>query len=65
MVIICYNLSMEVEPGKYIGFQKNHNHLVSRIPGGQNIDRFGKLVNGSEDPLVLYIGGWIYITHEI
>jgi hypothetical protein len=50
--IVCYNISREIESCKDIGFQKVHNHLVSRIPSGHNLDPFGKVVSGSEDPLV-------------
>jgi hypothetical protein len=63
--IVCYNLSREVEPSKYIGFQKVHNHLVSSNLGGHSLDQFGKLVSGSENPLVLPTGRWTYLTYEI
>jgi hypothetical protein len=63
--IVHYNISREAKPGKDIGFQKVHNHLVSSIPSGHNLDPFGKVVSGSEDPLVLPTRGWIYLTYEI
>jgi hypothetical protein len=63
--ILCYNISREAEHGKDIGFKKFHNHLVSSIPSGNNLDPFGKVANGSEDPLVLPTRGWIYFTYEI
>ena len=63
--IICYNLSRATKPGKDIGFQKIHNHLLSSLPGGHNLDPFGKVVSGSENPLFLPTGGWIYLTYEI
>jgi hypothetical protein len=65
MGIVCYKLSRAVEPNKDIGFQKIHNHLISIILAGNSLDPFGKLVSGSEDPLVLATGGWIYLTYEI
>jgi hypothetical protein len=63
--IVCYKLSREAESGKDIGFQKNHNHLVSSISGGHNLDSFGEIVSGNENPIVLPTGGWIYLTYEI
>jgi hypothetical protein len=63
--IFCYKLSRAAESRKYIGFQKVHNHFVSSIPGGHDLDPFGKVVSGSEDPLMLPNGGWVYITYEI
>jgi hypothetical protein len=65
MGIVCYNISREVKPGKDIGLQEIHDHLVSSILGGNNLDPFGKVVSGSENPLVLPTGGWIYLTYEI
>jgi hypothetical protein len=63
--IVFYKLSRAAESGKYIGFQKIHNHLVSSIPSGHRLDPFGKVVSGSENPCVLPNGGWIYLTFEI
>jgi hypothetical protein len=63
--ISCYNLSREAESRKDIGFQKIHDHLVSSIPGGNNLDPFGKVVSGIGNPLLFPIRGFIYITYEI
>jgi hypothetical protein len=65
LCIVCYNLSRVVEPSKDIGFQKVHNHLVSSIPGGCNLDPFGKLFSGIENPFMFPTGGWIYLTYKI
>jgi hypothetical protein len=63
--IFCYNISREAEHGKDIGFKKIHNHLVNSIPSGNNLNQFGKVVNGSEDPLVILTRRCIYFTYEI
>ena len=63
--IFCYKFSRVAEPGKGIGFQKVQKHFVSSIPSGHSLDPFGKVVNGSEDPLMLPTRGWVYLTFEI
>jgi hypothetical protein len=63
--IVCYKFSRATKPGKYISFQKVHNHFVSSIPSGHSLDPFGKVVSGSEDPLMLPTRGCIYLTYEI
>jgi hypothetical protein len=63
--IVCYKISRLAESGKDIGFQIIHNHPVSSIPSGHILDPFGKVVSGSDNPLVFPTGGWIYITYEI
>jgi hypothetical protein len=63
--IVCYKISREVKPGKDIGLQEIHDHLVNSISGGTNPDPFGKVVSGTENPLVLPNGGWIYLIYEI
>jgi hypothetical protein len=63
--IIHNKLVGAVEFGKNIGFQEIHDHLVSGIPGGNNLDPLGEIVSGSENPLVLPTGGWIYLTYEV
>jgi hypothetical protein len=63
--IECYKLSRAIEPSKGIGFKKFHNHFVSIIPSGHKFDPFGKVVIGSEDPLMFPTGGSIHLTYEI
>jgi hypothetical protein len=65
MGIVYYKLSRVAKSGKDIGFQKVHNHLVSSILNGNNLDPFGKLFSGSDDPHIISTGGWIYFTYEI
>jgi hypothetical protein len=65
LCIVYYNISRATEPGKDIGFQKVHNHLVNSIFGGHSLDPFGKLFNGIENPFMFPTGGWIYLTYKI
>jgi hypothetical protein len=63
--ILCYNLVGAAESGKNIGFQEIHDHLVSGILGGHNLNPLGEIVSGSKDQLMLPTGGWIYLSYEV
>jgi hypothetical protein len=63
MSIVYYKLARATKYGKNIGFHEIHDHLVSGIPSGQNLDPLGEIVGGSENPLVFPTEGWIYITY--
>jgi hypothetical protein len=45
--IALYKLARAAKARKNIGFQEIHDHLVSGIPGGNNLDPLGEIVNGS------------------
>jgi hypothetical protein len=63
--IVCYKLTGATKSGKNISFQEIHDYLVNGISGGHNLNPFGEVVDGSENPLVLSIGGWIYLSYEV
>ena len=63
--IVCYDLVGATKSGKNISFQEIHDYLVSGIPSGHNLNPFGEVVGGSEDPLVFSTRGWIYFSYEV
>jgi hypothetical protein len=63
--IVCYKLTGETKSGKNISFQEIHDYLVSGIPGGHNLNAFGEVFGGSEDPLVFSTRGWIHFSYEV
>jgi hypothetical protein len=63
--IVCYKLTGATKYGKNIGFQEVNDHLVSGIHDGYNFNPFGEVVGGSEDPLVFFTGGWIYLFYKV
>ena len=63
--IVCYNLFGAAKSRKNIGLQEIHDHFVSGIPGGHNLDPLGEIVSGNENPLVLPSGGCIYLAYEV
>jgi hypothetical protein len=63
--IVCYKLVGETKSGKDISFHEIDDHFFSGIPGGHNLNPLGEVIGGSEDPLVLSTGGWIYLSYEV
>jgi hypothetical protein len=63
--IVCYKITGDTKSSKNISFQEIYDYLVNGIPGGHSLNPFGEVVSGSEDPLVLSTGGWIYFAYEV
>ena len=52
-IIVCDNFYRTTKYGQYIGFKELDNERVSSIPRRYGFYPLGKVISGSEDPLML------------
>jgi hypothetical protein len=63
--IFSNDLSRTTKTGQNIVFKKFNNNRVGGLPAWYNLDPFGKIISGSENPPMLARRWRVYLSNEI
>ena len=63
--IVSHNSPQEAEPCQNIVLYEIHYHFFCIPPGGYSLDPLCEVISGSQNPLVLSGGVWLYLTDEV
>ena len=63
--IFSHNSLRAAEPRQDIVFYEIHYHFFCSPLGGYGLDPLYEVISGSQNPLVLSGGVWIYLTDEV